>query len=72
MSQADILAAIRESTPFVPIELTLSTGEKVAIPHPDAALVGKTTTAVLIDGINHLIANVHITRIAPAPAPSAV
>jgi hypothetical protein len=65
MSQADILAAIRQTAPFVPLEMTLSTGEKVIIPHPDVALVGRTTTAVLIDGINHLIANVHITRIAP-------
>jgi hypothetical protein len=66
-----ILAAIRQSTPSVPLELTLSTGEKIFIPNPDAAVVGKTTTAVLIDGINHLIATVRITRIAPAAASAA-
>jgi hypothetical protein len=65
MRQADILDAIRGTTPFVPPELTLSTGERISIAHPDAALVGKTTTGVLVDGQIHLIANVHITRIAP-------
>jgi hypothetical protein len=65
MSQTDIQNAIRQTTPFVPLELTLSTGERITVPHPDAALVGKTTTAILIDGQIHMMANVHITRIAP-------
>ncbi len=73
MSQADIQTAIRQSKPFMPLEMTLSTGERIIIPHPDAALVGKTTTGVLIDGQIHLIANLYITRIAPiaANAPTA-
>lgn len=68
MSQADIIAAIKQSKPFEPLQIVMSNGEKINISHPDAALVGKTNTAVLIDGIIHLIGNLHITRIAPLSA----
>jgi hypothetical protein len=65
MSQADILAAIKQTQPFVPLQLIMSNGEKINITHPDAVLVSKTNTAVAVDGVIHLIANLHITRIAP-------
>jgi hypothetical protein len=70
MSQADILAAIRSTQPFEPLQLIMSNGEKINITHPDAVLVGKTNTAVSVEGIIHLIANLHITRIAPVAVSS--
>jgi hypothetical protein len=65
MSQADILAAVKGTQPFVPLQLVMSNGERINITHPDAVLVSKTNTAVALDGVIHLIANLHIVRIAP-------
>jgi hypothetical protein len=68
MSQADILAAIKRVQPFEPLQLVLSSGEKINLTHPDAILVGKTATAVSVDGLIHLVSNIHITRISPLAA----
>lgn len=71
MSQADIQAAIRRTQPFEPLQFILSTGEKINLTHPDAILVGKTTTAISVDGLIHLISNLHITRFSPLPLAAA-
>jgi hypothetical protein len=50
---------------FVPVRILLSNGERFDLTHPEAALVGKFTTVVMIDGESNLMANVHINRIEP-------
>jgi hypothetical protein len=57
--------------PFEPLQFVLSAGEKLNLTHPDAILVGKTNTAISLDGTIHLIANIHITRISPIPVAAA-
>ena len=65
MSQADIQSAVRTTQPFEPLNFTLSTGEVLTVRRPDGIMIGKTTCAINVDGQIHLIANLHITRIAP-------
>lgn len=66
MSEADLKAAIKTRIEeFVPVRLHLSSGFAIDLTHPEAALIGRTTTAILIDGQVNMIANVHITRVEP-------
>lgn len=69
MSEGDLKAALKAKD-FAPLRLHLSSGTTIDVTHPDAAMVGRTNTAVMIDGLINLIANVHITRIEPLNAVS--
>jgi hypothetical protein len=50
---------------FVPVRIHLSNDQQFELTHPEAALVGKFTTVILINGEHNLIGNVHINRIEP-------
>ena len=65
MSQDDLLKWIKGRQPFQPIRLHVSNGEAFEVMHPDAIMVGKTSTVVMVDGHFHLIGNLHINHIEP-------
>jgi hypothetical protein len=67
MNEEEIRIAVL-TEPFEPKRLYLSDGRTVDIPRAGSIAVGKRTSGVVIDGMIHTIANLHITRIETLPA----
>jgi hypothetical protein len=57
------LAVLTE--PFEPKRLYLSDGREMDIPRAGTIAIGRRTSAVVVDGLIHTIANLQITRIEP-------
>jgi len=64
MNEEELRIAVL-AEPFEPKRIWLSDGRTVEIPRPGTIAVGKRTSAVVVDGMIHTIANLHITRIEP-------
>jgi hypothetical protein len=51
--------------PFEPKRLRLTNGENYEIPHPGAIAIGRRVCGVVVNGMIHQIANVHIAQLGP-------
>jgi hypothetical protein len=51
--------------PFEPKRLHLSDGRTVDVPRSGTIAIGRRTSGVVIDGMIHIISNLHITRVEP-------
>ena len=49
--------------PYEPKRLRLTNGETYDIPGPGVIAIGRRTSAVVVDGKIHTIANVHIAQV---------
>jgi hypothetical protein len=65
MNEEELKAAIKAKQPFEPVRLHLSNGATFEITHPDAIMIGNRTSAILIRGAIHLVANIHVNHIEP-------
>jgi len=65
MNQEELIKWIKAVQPFSPLRIHLSNGESFDLHHPDAILVGRNTSAILVNGDIHPISNVHINHIEP-------
>jgi hypothetical protein len=50
---------------FVPVRVHLSNGAQFDIRFPVAIMIGRTASAILIEGQVNLIGNMHINRVEP-------
>ena len=64
MNEEELRIAVL-TEPFEPKRLHLSDGRVVDVPRPGSIAVGKRTSGIVIDGMIHTIANLHITRVEP-------
>jgi hypothetical protein len=64
MNEEELRIAVL-TEPFEPKRIYLSDGTTVDIPRSGTIAVGKRTSGVVIDGLVHTIANLHITRVEP-------
>lgn len=64
MNEEELRTAIL-SEPFEPKRLYLSDGREIDIPRAGTIAIGRRTSAVVVDGRIHTIANLHITRVEP-------
>jgi hypothetical protein len=66
MSEHDLRSIIKSRVEdFVPVRIHLSNGSHFDVRIPEAILIGRTASAILIDGQINLIGNMHINRIEP-------
>jgi hypothetical protein len=66
MSENDLKNCIKSrAEDFVPVRLHLSNGQTIDIRFPEAIMIGRTATAVLIDGQISWVGNLHINRVEP-------
>jgi hypothetical protein len=64
MSEQEIRSFIRRRVEeFIPVRVHLSNGTHYDVRFPKAFMVGRTASAVLVDGQINLIGNMHINRI---------
>jgi hypothetical protein len=69
MSEQDLRSVIKSRVDeFVPVRLYLSNGTQYEIRFPEAILIGRTASAILVEGQINLIGNMHINRIEPLTA----
>jgi hypothetical protein len=66
MNEDELKQSIKAKQPFEPVRLHLSNGSTFEITHPDAILIGNRTSAILVKGSIHLVANIHVKHIEPA------
>ena len=66
MSEQDLRSIIRGRVEeFVPVRIHLSNGTQYDIRFPEAIMIGRTASAVLVEGQINLIGNMHINRVEP-------
>lgn len=66
MSEQDLRSVIKSrADEFVPVRLHLSNGTQFDVRIPEAILIGRTASAILIDGQINLIGNMHVNRVEP-------
>jgi len=66
MSEQDLRSIIKSRVDeFVPVRIHLSNGTQYEVRIPEAIMIGRTASAILIDGQINLIGNMHINRIEP-------
>jgi hypothetical protein len=69
MSEQDLRGIIKTRIgEFVPVRVHLSNGTQYEILHPDAIMIGRTASAIMIDGQISLIGNMHVNRVEPLVA----
>jgi len=69
MSEQDLRGVIKSKVEeFVPVRLHLSNGTQYDIRFPEAIMIGRTASAVLVDGQINLIGNLHVNRVEPLVA----
>jgi hypothetical protein len=64
MNEEELELAIY-TPPFEPKLIRLSNGETYEIRRPGAIAIGRRTCGVVVDGLIHTIANLHIAQVAP-------
>jgi hypothetical protein len=64
MNEEELKLAIF-TPPFEPKWLRLTNGETYEIPHPGAIAIGHRTCGVVVNGLIHTVANIHIAQIEP-------
>jgi hypothetical protein len=64
MNEEELKEAIY-SQPFEPKRLRLTNGEVYEIRHPGSIAIGRRVCGVVINGMLHQIANIHIAQIEP-------
>jgi hypothetical protein len=64
MNEEELKLAIY-SRPFEPKKLRLTNGEVYEIRHPGSIAIGRRVCGVVVDGLIHQIANIHIAQIEP-------
>lgn len=52
-------------TPFEPKRLRLTNGQTHAIHHPGAIAIGRRSCGIVVDGLIHTVANIHIAQVEP-------
>jgi hypothetical protein len=62
MSEEELKRLIQKQ-PFQPVRLHLTTGETFEVRYLDAILVGPRSTALLVGGVMHFLANLHIAHV---------
>lgn len=66
MSEQDLRSVIKSQLKeFVPVRVHLSNGTHYDVRFPEAIMIGRTASAVLVEGQINLIGNMHINRIEP-------
>jgi hypothetical protein len=66
MSEQDLRSVIKSRLEeFVPVRVHLSNGTHYDVRFPEAILIGRTASAILVEGQINLIGNMHINRIEP-------
>lgn len=66
MSEQDLRNLIKSKVEeFLPVRLHLSNGTHYDIRYPEAVLIGRTASAILIEGQINLTANLHVNRVEP-------
>jgi hypothetical protein len=64
MNEVDLRIAVL-AEPFEPKRLYLSDGRELDIPRSGTIAIGRRTSAIVVDGMIHTIANLHVTRVEP-------
>jgi hypothetical protein len=64
MNEEELELAIY-TPPFEPKRLHLTNGQTYDIRRPGAIAIGRRTCAVVVDGLIHTVANIHITQVEP-------
>jgi hypothetical protein len=52
----------------VPVRIYLSNGTQFDVLHPEAIMIGRTSSAILVDGQINLIGNMHVNGVEPLAA----
>ncbi len=66
MSEQDLRSFIRTRVEeFVPVRIHLSNGTQYDVRFPEAIMIGRTASAVLVEGQINLIGNMHVNRVEP-------
>jgi hypothetical protein len=66
MSEQDLRSIIKTRVEeFVPVRIHLSNGTQFDVRIPEAIMIGRTASAILVEGQINLIGNMHINRIEP-------
>jgi hypothetical protein len=66
MSEQDLRSIIRGRVDeFVPVRILLSNGTQYDIRFPEAIMIGRTASAILVEGQINLVGNMHINRVEP-------
>jgi hypothetical protein len=66
MSEQDLRSVIKSRVEeFVPVRIHLSNGTQYEVRIPEAIMIGRTASAILVEGQVNLIGNMHINRIEP-------
>jgi hypothetical protein len=69
MSEQDLREIIKSrKSEFVPVRIYFSNGTQFDILHPEAIMIGRTSSAILIEGQISLIGNMHVNRVEPLAA----
>lgn len=64
MNEEELELAIY-APPFEPKRIRLSNGETYEILRPGSIAIGRRTSGVVVDGLIHTIANLHIAQVEP-------
>jgi hypothetical protein len=67
MNEEELRLAIF-TPPFEPKRLRLTNGQTYDIQHPGAIAIGRRACGVVVDGLIHTVANIHIAQIEPINA----
>lgn len=66
MSENDLKNWIKaKADEFVPVRIYLSNGTHYDVKFPEAIMIGRTASAIMIDGAINLIGNMHVNRVEP-------
>jgi hypothetical protein len=66
MAEQELRSIIKSKVDgFVPVRIHLSNGTQYEIRIPEAIMIGRTASAILVEGQINLIGNMHINRIEP-------
>jgi hypothetical protein len=64
MNEEELNSAIY-TPPFEPKRIRLTNGQAYDIRWPGSIAIGRRTCAVVVDGLIHMVANVHIAQVEP-------
>jgi hypothetical protein len=64
MNQEELELAIY-TPPFEPKLIRLTNGQTYQVQRPGSIAIGRRTCAVVVDGLIHMVANVHIAQVEP-------
>lgn len=66
MTEQDLKSVIHSRVDeFVPVRVHMVNGTQYEIRFPEAIMIGRTASAILIDGQINLVADMHVSRVEP-------